>query len=308
MVGIAPNVTKVNLSALWKFGLVLAFAVAFFGCSFKKQAKADLTTYAQQWIINADPHKKITDEKILRFLAGRANSSASDFRGENCTALHVAAKLDDGAACVRLLGEKVDLSADAEVLWKEPGGDPMVLPGNYLGTPFHCALRHGSIKAVRAFLGGGIDPKQLDRWGQSTLALAAMSESVGAGPVEVVKALIEAGADVNAVRQNDRTTPLLWAAMKGNTAVMEVLLQHGADIGAKDFHGYTALHRAAQGNHAEAVKFLLAHGADASARTYPLDYPKGDEGSLPLIMSTNEAIRELLRNHALEKKDAGAAR
>ena len=43
---------------------------------------------------------------------------------------------------------------------------------------------------------------------------------------------------------------------------MELLLSKGADVNAKDIHGNTALHSAAEQGHKEVVKLLLSKGAD----------------------------------------------
>ncbi len=178
------------------------------------------------------------------------------------------------------------------------------MDGTWLGTPFQFALRNGSINAARVFLDAGVNPKQRDRWGQSMLTLVAVSETQGSSQVELVKMLIKAGVDVNSVDQVNRTTPLHWAANKGNAALTEVILKHGADVAAVDDVGCTALHRAAQVNSIEVVKLLLAHGADASARMYPIDSIKGDKGSIPLELSDNQSVREMLRAHVQAKKDS----
>jgi ankyrin repeat protein len=54
--------------------------------------------------------------------------------------------------------------------------------------------------------------------------------------VEAVALLIELGFDVNAVI---RTAPLHEAAMRGNLEVIRLLLDHGADPGVRDV-GYDA--------------------------------------------------------------------
>ena len=71
-----------------------------------------------------------------------------------------------------------------------------------------------------------------------------------------------------AVRLNSaRTSPLSYAAARGHTHIVKLLLDHGADPnvaeeGAPD--GF-ALFSACQGNHLETAKLLLEHGADPNA-------------------------------------------
>ena len=61
-------------------------------------------------------------------------------------------------------------------------------------------------------------------------------------------------------------TPLEWAAeMNGDPAVVELLLDRGADIEARDFDGGTVLIRAAGRNKSDVVRALLERGADVAA-------------------------------------------
>ena len=53
----------------------------------------------------------------------------------------------------------------------------------------------------------------------------------GEGFVSVVETLMDAGADVNAMAQ-DVGTPLLLVCLRGHGTMVQLLLQHGADIHA----------------------------------------------------------------------------
>ena len=85
------------------------------------------------------------------------------------------------------------------------------------------------------------------------------------GKSEIVRLLIEHGADVNAMSKYN--TPLLIAATYGHIAVAELLIKSKADVNAKDSSGRTALTLAIQppGNYdrggRELVKLLLDNGA-----------------------------------------------
>ena len=64
------------------------------------------------------------------------------------------------------------------------------------------------------------------------------------GKLDCVKALIEAGADLNA-KENDGSTALHWAADNGKLDCVKALIEAGADLNAKENDGWTALHWAA---------------------------------------------------------------
>ena len=61
-------------------------------------------------------------------------------------------------------------------------------------------------------------------------------------------------------------TPLITAAENGHKAMVELLLERGADINAKDKRGMTALHLAAQHGFQAVVETLIAHRADVNAQ------------------------------------------
>ena len=61
-----------------------------------------------------------------------------------------------------------------------------------------------------------------------------------------MKALLDAGADVNAVNEADFTA-LHGAAMRGLNEVVQLLVERGANIDARDFRGRTA-YRLAEGS------------------------------------------------------------
>lgn len=81
------------------------------------------------------------------------------------------------------------------------------------------------------------------------------------GTYQTVRALIDAGADVNAVDQYDMT-PLMWAARRKNLAAMECLIDAGANLDAQDGAERTALHHAVLYSHAAVAELLLKRGCN----------------------------------------------
>jgi ankyrin repeat protein len=96
---------------------------------------------------------------------------------------------------------------------------------------------------------------------------ATVTEAARRGDREVVRALLKAGADVNAA-EGDGTTALHWAARSGDADLVQMLVSAGANVRATTRLGaYTPLMMAAQAGHSAAVAALLAGGADVEART-----------------------------------------
>ncbi len=81
------------------------------------------------------------------------------------------------------------------------------------------------------------------------------------------KALLAAGADVNARSANALSVlPLHSAVAGGHDDLVAVLIDAGADVNATQRHGWTPLHGAAQNGSLASVERLLAAGADRAAR------------------------------------------
>ncbi|KAL5249390.1 hypothetical protein ACHWQZ_G018297 [Mnemiopsis leidyi] len=74
--------------------------------------------------------------------------------------------------------------------------------------------------------------------------------------LESLLALLENGASV-VVRDSSGAQPLFNTAREGNEAACRILLDFEADVAAKDNHGRTALHVAAQEGHADVLATLL---------------------------------------------------
>ena len=67
-------------------------------------------------------------------------------------------------------------------------------------------------------------------------------------------------ADVDA-RDNAQRTPGHWSAYKGHLEVIKMLVESGADLNARDTEGRTMLRMAVIGRQAITEEFLRGHGA-----------------------------------------------
>ena len=75
-----------------------------------------------------------------------------------------------------------------------------------------------------------------------------------------VRALVEQGADLGAVDKFGRTA-MHWAAYSGNLELVKYLVSVKADVNAAD-DGRTVLHAAAGRGELDVVEYLVGQGAD----------------------------------------------
>ena len=94
-------------------------------------------------------------------------------------------------------------------------------------------------------------------------AAPALAHALSAphGRLEVLKGLIELGADVNE-RDRDGLSALSFAAIAGNVQALLLLLEGGAEVDLATSQGRTPLMLAASRGHEDAVGVLLMRGAD----------------------------------------------
>ena len=83
--------------------------------------------------------------------------------------------------------------------------------------------------------------------------------------IEMVRDLLDHGAEVNAINRNCNTA-LMSAAGCGNIKTVKLLLDHGADTSAMDRDGRTALAHAERRMNNDVAKLLQEMGAHGQAR------------------------------------------
>jgi truncated hemoglobin YjbI len=138
--------------------------------------------------------------------------------------------------------------------------DPSLATRRFAGnTLLHFAAGAGCLELVTLLLRLGADPNLLGR-GRTPLYCVANECGSKAGP-EVARALVRAGADVNACSGATRATALHSAARRGNVDVARELLDAGAAMNAMDRKGDTPLQRAINCRKKEVSQLLLDHGA-----------------------------------------------
>ncbi|RSL68931.1 hypothetical protein CEP54_002567 [Fusarium duplospermum] len=125
-------------------------------------------------------------------------------------------------------------------------------------TPLAYAVRLGHVDQVKALIDAGADVNIKRKSGGSVLSVAANTE--------IVDLLVRAGADVHATDANG-IAALHLAAGNNETEIVEKLLSMGARANARSFHGGpTPLHMAAQNNSADVARLLCSLGGDIEAK------------------------------------------
>jgi ankyrin repeat protein len=104
---------------------------------------------------------------------------------------------------------------------------------------------------------------------------------------EIVKALLNAGADVNLPsRESMKVTPLASAAAAKQTDIARELIAHGANVNARAAGGHIPLHEASATGNVELVNLLIEHGADVNTKT--------DDGKTRLDFATEYEQPEVI--------------
>ncbi|MGH8819754.1 MAG: ankyrin repeat domain-containing protein [Rhodoferax sp.] len=147
---------------------------------------------------------------------------------------------------------------------------------------FFSAIRENDASAINALVARGFDPNTRDPKGRIGLVMALKEPALRAA-----QALLEAPKiDVNALNPQGES-PLMIASLKGQFDIAKELVDKGADVNKT---GWTPLHYAATGGHAEIISLLLDHYAYIDAAS--------PNGTTPLMMAayygTPQAVKLLL--------------
>ena len=148
------------------------------------------------------------------------------------------------------------------------------------------AVKSGEPEQVRKLISE--NPKLIQS--KTLMGKTPLHLAVESGNTTMVALLLEAGADVNV--RGDSVTPLHLAAFYGNAQISEALLKAGAAVNAAGFrHDDTPLHVAALHGHLNVVKVLLAQGASVSRENMlhktPLQLAQENQRSNVIAFLTN---------------------
>ncbi|XP_065081230.1 uveal autoantigen with coiled-coil domains and ankyrin repeats-like [Ochlerotatus camptorhynchus] len=136
---------------------------------------------------------------------------------------------------------------------------------NHNWTLLHHTVASGNSECVELLLSKtDIDVKARCYEGRTALFLACMKEV----QIEIAEMLLAKNATLVNVSNNEYITPLHIAVERRNLNLVELLVEHGANVNAPDFAGETPLHSALEFGHVEILVHLLYVGhADANVRS-----------------------------------------
>jgi hypothetical protein len=148
--------------------------------------------------------------------------------------------------------------------------------------PIHVAVFHDHPDVVKALLEAGADPNVRNYDGKTALVIATEKRSR-----KVVRMLLDHGATIDPAY---RSTGALYEAVRnGDKETVDLFLSRGANPNVKTRFGDTPLFAAARYSNLAMVKDLVAHGADLHAQA--------DDGRNLLnaaVMNTGDRKREVL--------------
>ncbi|MEP6502202.1 MAG: ankyrin repeat domain-containing protein [Betaproteobacteria bacterium] len=127
-------------------------------------------------------------------------------------------------------------------------------------TALHLLVMGQSHDAVRSILRLGADVRAVCAAGESPLSVAA-----SLGRVEFVQTLLAAGAPVTVEGQLEPT--LHKGVRSGNVQIVRLLLDAGANVNEQADFAEAPIHIAAEEGFSEVVELLLSKGADANLKS-----------------------------------------
>ncbi|MED6264640.1 hypothetical protein CHARACLAT_016847, partial [Characodon lateralis] len=173
---------------------------------------------------------------------------------------------------------------------KQRGNEVTVRPATLDSLSIHQLAAQGDVLQVAAHLSkdGSVLSRQDDRGFTPLMWATAFGEKA------VVDFLLEKGADPNTIAR-ERESALTLASSGGYVDIVDSLLRHGVDINTYDWNGGTPLLYAVRGNHIKCVEALLAKGADMTIES--------DSGYSPMALAValgHKKIQKVLEDHILK--------
>lgn len=277
--------------------------------STKQEGKTDILLALISAGIDVNQQLKEDEERVLMYVAGKGNIRAVKALVEAGADVNAVSRIGDFALLNAAWGghqEVFDYLAPLTSPKLRQEAEEILLAGlirrqrleDKFTEDFISAAEMGDIQGVLKAIQDGVNINAIGADENTALYIAAYRVHV-----PVVHALIEAGANLDRVREYDGETPLMAAAGRialsmsqisvGEIARLEVirrLIEAGADVNARNNDGWTALMKAATVGNIEVVKLLLKAGADINAKNI-----RGDKALSCAKKAGHQKIIQLLR-------------
>jgi len=148
-------------------------------------------------------------------------------------------------------------------------------------TPLMRAADSANPEIAKALIKAGAGVDAVSSYGNTALILA-----VSRNHIETIKVLLDANAKVN-IKNNYGLTALFGAASRPHPEILTALIDAGADINYQNDKGDTALFEAVINKNVQGIKLLIDAGADV--------FIKNNFGGIASTYASNPEILKLLR-------------
>jgi len=261
-------------------GLLVAAMIVAIGVGAAAQGPTSASFPASPEAPLADAERRQDKQVVLSLLAKKADVNAR--QPDGATALHWAAYADDAETTALLIraGANVNVANDHGV------------------SPFAIAARQGNANILGQLMKAGADPN--DKLNEVNSGETPLMHAARSGSAEAVRLLIFAGARVNARESWNGQTALHWAAAEGQGAIVETLIEGGADVRQRSNAGSTPFMFAVREGDVRSVKAFLRAGADVNEKRPDLATPL-----LIAIINGHEDLVDLLLEQGADPNAEG---
>ncbi|WP_342068483.1 ankyrin repeat domain-containing protein [Wolbachia endosymbiont (group B) of Melanargia galathea] len=236
--------------------------------------------------------------EIVKFLLDKDISGINNITNNGWTPLHVAIQGNKLNTVELLLGRGADI--EVRDIYNQTSLDLATRKGYLdiagilkqvqLDRKLLTIVESGGFNEAKGLIAQGANIDTNDKNGNTLLYSAAEI-----GDLNLVKLLLDNGANIEAKNGEYQATPLHGAVENYRIDVVKLLLNRGANVNAEDKDNWTPLHYGADTNSPDIVKVLVDAHANLGA--------KGNYGKTPLDIAKDKGHNNIVE--CLEKKLRG---